>query len=153
VVLVGASGSGKSTWAAQHFGTGQVLSSDAFRELVAGDAADQSATGEAFRVLHAVARARLARGLLTVVDATNLTQRARASLLRLARAAGRPAVAVVFEVSEEQCLARNAQRAGRQVPESVVRRQVRQATEARAGLAGEGFTEVRVVGASEPRGR
>jgi protein phosphatase len=149
VLPVGASGCGKSTWAAQRFQSHEVLSSDAFRALVAGDPADQSATADAFRLLHAAARARLRRGLLTVIDATNLTSGARASLLRLARGAGRPAVAVVFDVPLERCLANNARRPDRQVPGSVVRRHVGQLAGARAALADEGFAAIHVVGAPE----
>ena len=48
VVLVGAAGAGKSTFAARWFATGEILSSDAFRERIAGDAADQRATRSAF---------------------------------------------------------------------------------------------------------
>jgi len=121
VLLVGAAGSGKSTWAARHMPPTAVLSSDAFRALVAGDPADQEATPDAFRVLHAVARARLKRGLITVIDATNLTDGARRPLLALAAARGRPVIAVVFAVPLERALAQNAARAGRRVPEAVVR--------------------------------
>jgi protein phosphatase len=145
VVLVGASGSGKSTWAAQLFRADQVLSSDAFRELVSGDAADQSATREAFRLLHAAARARLRRGLLCVIDATNLTSGSRRGLLRLAREAGRPTVAVVFDVPLERCLAQNARRAERRVPEAVVRRHVAQLAEARRTLDAEGFGTILTI--------
>jgi predicted kinase len=153
VLLVGASGCGKSTWAAGRFEPHEVLSSDAFRAVVAGDPADQSATADAFRLLHAAARARLRRGLLTVIDATNLTTSARGSLLRLARAAGRPAVAVVFDVPLERCLANNARRPDRQVPEAVVRRHVGQLARTRAALVDEGYAAIHVVGAPdvEPR--
>ena len=77
VVLVGAAGSGKSTFAARHFAPDEVLSSDAFRALIAGDPADQSATRAAFSALHRALARRLAQGRLTVVDATSV-QRARA---------------------------------------------------------------------------
>jgi predicted kinase len=145
VLLVGPSGAGKSTWAARTLPAGAVLSSDAFRELVAGDAADQSATADAFRVLHAVARARLRRGLLTAVDATNLSERARRTLLRLASAAGRPAVAVAFDVPLDRCLARNAARAERRVPDEVVRRHHREMQAALARLPKEGYDHVLVL--------
>jgi protein phosphatase len=149
VLLVGASGCGKTTWAARHFRPDEVLSSDGFRALVAGDAADQSATTEAFRLLHAATRARLRLFLLTVIDATNVTAGARATLLSIAREAGRPAVAIVFDVPLERCLAQNARRPGRQVPEAVVRRHVRQSAQARAALPGEGYSAIHVLGAFE----
>src|SRR5436305_8752321 len=85
VVLVGVSGSGKSTFAAKHFRATEVLSSDAFRAMVADDANDQTVTREAFGALHAIAGTRLALGRLTVVDATNVQADARTSLVRLAR--------------------------------------------------------------------
>jgi predicted kinase len=87
VALVGISGSGKSTFAAKHFAPTQVLSSDYFRGLVADDENDQSASADAFDVLHYVAGKRLAAGRLTVVDATNLQPHAREGP-RARRAAG-----------------------------------------------------------------
>ena len=93
VVLMGAAGVGKSTFASRHFGAEEILSSDAYRGLVSGDPTDQRATGPAFAALHRALRERLRAGRLTVVDATNVTVRARAALLREAKGAGVPAVA------------------------------------------------------------
>lgn len=149
VLLVGISGSGKSTWAARRFARHEILSSDDFRALVSGDAADQSASADAFRLLHLAARARLRRGLRTVVDATNLTAHARRQLLTAARAAGRPALALVFDVPLERCLAQNDRRAGRRVPEPVIREQHRQLQAARRVLGEEGFAAVATITASE----
>jgi predicted kinase len=112
---------------------------------VAGDAADQSATADAFKVLHAVARARLRRGLRTVVDATNLTEGARRSLLRLARVTGRPAVAVAFDLPLERCLAYNAARPDRRVPEEIVRRHHREMRGALRRLPDEGYDRLIVL--------
>ena len=95
--------------------------------------------------LHSVAKARLRRGLRTVVDATNLTERARRSLLRLAESAGRPAVAVAFDVSLERCLTQNAARPDRRVPEEVVRRHHREMTAALRRLPQEGYAAVHVL--------
>ena len=147
VVLVGAAGSGKSTFAGRHFAPDEVLSSDAFRERIAGDAADQRATGAAFSRLHRALRRRLAKGQLTVVDATSVTARDRAPLLHAARASGVPAMAVVMDLPQGVVLARNAHRNGRSVPEAAVRRQLdRLATSLRPpGLAAEGFAFVTVL--------
>ncbi len=145
VVLVGVSGSGKSTFAAARFRPTEILSSDSFRAMVADDEADQGATRAAFELLHLAARRRLERGRRTVIDATNLTRSARSSLIAVARATHRPAIAIVLDPPLEVCLERNAARSGRTVEASVVRRQheaLRRALVAEDELAGEGFTSV-----------
>jgi protein phosphatase len=144
VLLVGPAGSGKSTFAAAHFASSELLSSDAFRFMVSGDASDQDATTDAFRVLHAVARARLRRGLRCVVDATNLSRGGRRGLLSVAARAGRPAIAVLFDIPLEVGLARNDSRV-RQVPEDVVRRHHGEMPLVRAQLSGEGYAAILVV--------
>ncbi|MEG4811864.1 AAA family ATPase, partial [Microcoleus sp. F8-D1] len=72
VVLIGASGSGKSTFARQHFLPTEIISSDYCRGLVSDDENNQAATADAFEVLHLIAAKRLAAGKLTVIDATNV---------------------------------------------------------------------------------
>jgi protein phosphatase len=122
VMLLGAAGSGKSTFAARHFKADEVLSSDAYRAAIAGDPADQAASGAAFAALHASLERRLRDGRLTVVDATNLTRDARRAILRRAAEARIPAFAVVLDLAPGIVLARNAARHDRVVPEDVVRR-------------------------------
>ena len=145
IVLVGASGSGKSTLAARLFASAEVLSSDAFRAVVAGDEADQSASADAFALLHTALAARLERGQLTVVDATNVEEWGRRQLLDIAARWRRPAVALVLDLPLEVCLARNLARPGRRVPPAAVRRQHRELRASLANLAGEGFAAVDVV--------
>lgn len=152
VVLVGAAGAGKSTFAARHFAPDEVLSSDAFRERIAGDAADQSASGAAFAALHRELTQRLRAGRLTVVDATSVQPRARRPLIRLAAQARVPAVAVVLDLAPAVVLSRNAARPGRVVPHDAVRRQMAGlARSLRTGaLEREGFA--RVVRLTDPGG-
>ena len=83
VVLIGPSGCGKSTFARKHFKPTEVLSSDFCRGLISDDENDQSATKDAFETLHFIARKRLARGLLTVVDATTFQPEARKPLVEI----------------------------------------------------------------------
>lgn len=85
VVLIGVSGSGKSTFARMHFKPTEVLSSDYCRGLVSDDENSQAATPDAFEVLHFIARKRLAAGKLTVVDATNVQAESRMSAIGLGR--------------------------------------------------------------------
>jgi protein phosphatase len=142
VVLIGASGSGKSTFAAKHFKSTEVLSSDYCRGLVSDDENDQAATQDAFDVLQYIAGKRLAAGRLTVVDATNVQREARASLVRLAREHHCLVVGVVFDVPEELCIERNATRTDRDFGPHVIRNQRRQLRRSRRGLKREGFRQV-----------
>src|SRR6059058_512911 len=85
VVLIGASGSGKSTFARRHFKPTEVLSSDFCRGLVSDDENSMEATNDAFEVLHFIAAKRMTAARLTVVDATNVQPEARKPLIALAR--------------------------------------------------------------------
>jgi polynucleotide kinase-phosphatase len=147
VVLVGASGSGKSTFARRHFAATQVLSSDHYRGVVSDDENDQAATKDAFEVLHFVAGKRLAAGRLTVVDATNVQREARAGLVALARAHDVLPVAIVLDLPEAVCLERNASRADRDFGPHVVRRQRADLRRSLGHLQKEGFRRVHVLSA------
>jgi polynucleotide kinase-phosphatase len=126
VVLVGVSGSGKSHFARRHFRPTQVVSSDYCRAVVSDDENDQSATTDAFDLLHHIVRTRLRRGLLTVVDATNAQPRSRAQLVQLAKDQDVLCVAIVLDVPESVAVARNAVRTDRDLPDHVVPRQRRE---------------------------
>ena len=149
VVLVGASGSGKSTFARRHFRPTQVLSSDFCRGLVADDENDQAATPAAFEVLHHVAGVRLRGGRLTVVDATNVKREDRASLVALAKAHDVLAVAIVLDLPESVCLERNETRPDRDLAAAVVRRQRADLRRGLRGLGREGFRKVHVLDSVE----
>src|SRR4051812_39952218 len=139
VALVGISGSGKSTFAAKHFRPTQVLSSDYFRGLVADDENDQSASGDAFDVLHHVAGKRLSRARLTVVDATNLQTHARAGLVAVAREHDVLPVAVVLDVPESVAWERTEGRADRTFGRQVLDRMSRDLRRSVSRLTREGF--------------
>jgi protein phosphatase len=145
VALVGASGSGKSTFARQHFGRYEVISSDVCRGLVADDENDQAATADAFDVLDYIAGKRLAAGRLTVIDATNVQPDARRQLVELAKAHDVLPVAIVLDLPEDLCIARNADRPERDIGSDVIHRQRDQLRRSLGGLAKEGFREVHVL--------
>lgn len=121
VCLVGASGSGKSTFAARHFAPTEIVSSDVCRGLVSDDPTDQAASSGAFAVLHTIVRERLKLGRLVVVDATNVQPEARAALVAIARENHLFAVAIVFDVPESVCNERNRLRPDRRGGTHVVR--------------------------------
>ncbi|MFF8769276.1 polynucleotide kinase-phosphatase [Kitasatospora sp. NPDC015120] len=145
VVLIGTSGAGKSSFARKHFLPTQVVSSDFCRGLVADDENDQSASAEAFDVLHYIVGKRLAAGRLTVVDATNVQPEARRRLVRLARDHDVLPIAIVLDVPPGVCAERNRSRPDRQLPAHVVPRQHRELRRSLRGLEREGFRKVHVL--------
>jgi protein phosphatase len=149
VVLVGVTGSGKSTFARTHFKPTEVISSDFCRGLVADDENDQSATPAAFELLHYIVGKRLAGGRLTVVDATNVQPEARRELVALAREHDVLPVAIVLDLPEKLCAERNAGRKDRDFGPHVLRRQRDQLRRGRSGLRREGFRAVHVLRSPE----
>ncbi|MGW1914615.1 polynucleotide kinase-phosphatase [Streptomyces sp. NPDC002076] len=146
VVLVGASGSGKSTFARRHFKPTEVISSDFCRGLVSDDENDQSATRDAFDVLHYIAGKRLAAGRRTVVDATSVQQDARRQLIELARTYDVLPIAIVLDMPEEVCAERNAARTDRaDMPRRVIQRHIRELRRSLRHLEREGFRKVHVL--------
>jgi len=142
VVLIGIAASGKSTFAARHFGETEILSSDRLRAVITDDPHAQGATDDAFDLLHRILELRLRRGRLTVVDATNVEGWARAELLGAARRHRRPAVAIVLDVPLEEALRRNLARPMPRPPAAALRRQARWLADSLPELAHEGFASV-----------
>ncbi|MER5887057.1 polynucleotide kinase-phosphatase [Streptomyces sp. NPDC001941] len=150
VVLVGATGSGKSSFARKHFKPTEVVSSDFCRGLVADDENDQSASRDAFDVLHYIVGKRLAAGRLTVVDATNVQQESRKQLVQLARQHDVLPIAIVLDLPEDVCAERNARRPDRaHLPRHVIQRHRRELRRGLKGLEREGFRKVHVLRGTE----
>jgi protein phosphatase len=145
VVLIGPSGSGKSTFARKHFLPTEVISSDYCRGLVSDADNDQSATPDAFEVLHFIAAKRLRAGKLTVIDATNTQPESRQPLVALAKAHDVLPVAIVLNTPEAICRERNATRPDRDFGPHVVLNQIRQLRRSLRGLDREGFRKVFVL--------
>jgi len=145
VVLIGASGSGKSTFARKHFLPTEILSSDACRGLASDDDNDQSATIDAFDILQYIAKKRLTRGRMVVIDATNVQPEARKPLLELAREHYCQTVAIVLNVPERICIDRNRERADRAFGDHVIRNHTRSLRQSIKGLEREGFRHVYVL--------
>lgn len=123
VVLVGPSGAGKSTFAQKHFLPTEVISSDFCRGIISDNENDQSVTKAAFELLGHIVSKRLESGRLTVVDATNVQPEARAQWVELARKYHFLPVAIVLNLSEKICHARNQKRPERSFGPHVVRNQ------------------------------
>ena len=85
MVLIGASGSGKSAWAAAHYRATEVVSSDRLRAVVGSGERDLDASTDAFSLLDQIVAARTRRGLATVIDTLGLDPERRRGYLDQAR--------------------------------------------------------------------
>jgi alkanesulfonate monooxygenase SsuD/methylene tetrahydromethanopterin reductase-like flavin-dependent oxidoreductase (luciferase family)/predicted kinase len=141
IVLVGPSGSGKSSWAAARYRPAEVVSSDQLRGIVGSGENDLDASVDAFALLDQIAAARLRRGLTTVVDTLGFDAARRLAQLEQARRAGLPAVAVLFEAPAAECRRRNRHR-DMPIPAAVLDSQLRRMTEIAGQVAGEGWDVV-----------
>jgi protein phosphatase len=149
VILIGASGSGKSSFAKKHFKPTEILSSDYYRALISDNENDQSVTKEAFEVLHFIAAKRLAAGKLTVIDATNVQTEARKPLLALAREHHVLSAAIVFNLPESLCRERNKQRADRNFGPHVIRQQRGDLRRSLRYIKWEGFRHITIFDSVE----
>ncbi|WP_120006750.1 polynucleotide kinase-phosphatase [Nesterenkonia muleiensis] len=149
ILLVGVSGSGKSTFAAQHFAPTEVISSDWCRGIVSDDQTDQSATPDAYDVLQYIVDTRLRRGLLTVVDATNVQPSARAALIEVGREHDVLIDAVVLEVPDSVAVQRNLERADRNLGPGTVKRQAQDLRRSLKRIKKEGFRRVHLLNGPE----
>jgi protein phosphatase len=139
IVLIGASGAGKSSFAKKHFKSTEVISSDFCRGLICDDENNQAVSKDAFAVVHYIAAKRLAAGKLTVIDATNVQKEDRKHLLELAKEYHCLPVAIALNLPEQLCHDRNQQRPNRNFGVHVVRRQRESMRQSLKHLKREGF--------------
>ncbi|MBY3433541.1 polynucleotide kinase-phosphatase [Rhizobium laguerreae] len=103
VLLVGATGAGKTSLAERLFTPYESVSLDACRALVSGDAEDHSATRDASDVAERIVEARLRRRLLTVVDATNVRHEDRQRWIAVAEKTHSIVTAIVLDPGISFC--------------------------------------------------
>ena len=149
VAMIGATSSGKTTFANQHFLSTEVLSSDFFRGMVSDDENDQDVSADAFDLLYYAAEKRLNRMKTTVIDATNLQKNARKQVIELAHRQNVHSVAIVLNLPEKELVKRNENRADRGYPERVVRKHCSDLRRSIRNLKREGFRFIYVLNSQE----
>ena len=115
VLLVGASGAGKTTFAQRVFGASEIVGS----ELDGRGSLNDRVRAQLARMIGE----RLGQRQLTVVDALNLSSADRGAMLRLAKDHFAEAVAIVLDPDRADCHRNNQARAGVGPDPSVVDKQ------------------------------
>jgi protein phosphatase len=142
VVLIGASSSGKSTFARKFFKPTEIVSSDHCRAMISDDENSLEASSDAFDVARFITAKRLKAGLLTVIDATNVQEAGRKDWVRLAREYHVLPTAIVLNIPEKVLATRNAARADRDLGKHVIPQQVSQLRRSQRHLKLEGFRNI-----------
>ncbi|MBD3346583.1 MAG: AAA family ATPase [Chitinivibrionales bacterium] len=149
VALVGAAGSGKSTFAENYFLSTEIVSSDGCRAMVCDNPDNQEVSKDAFELLYHIIHKRLKNRRTTVIDATNVARRIRRHILGIAGRYGvENVIAVVFDVPRNVCVERNRKRT-RRVETDVISRQIRRLHATLDGITGEGFSQVYILYSTE----
>ena len=124
IMMIGISGSGKSTIANSLKGF-KVVSSDAIREELYGDASDQRNPEIVFQIAHKRICEYLEIGMDVVFDATNLQKKYRKELLEKVSAISDVQKDCWFvDTSVEDCIKLQSTRE-RKVPKEVIRKQAK----------------------------
>jgi len=126
VLPVAVPGSGKTTLLKQVHVPGWRHGPDDVRRTMFGDVSIQGHGDLVHTAAQAMLRCRLADGLPSAYDATNVTPKTRKVLVDLARWYGYTVVALVSEVPQELALLRNRLRTEGVVPEHVIERMWKQ---------------------------
>jgi protein phosphatase len=142
VVLIGATGAGKSTFARRHFKPTEIISSDYARGLISDDENDQAISADAFELVGAIAEKRLKHRRLAVIDATNVRAPDRKRWVELARRWHALPAAIVLDVDLDDCIAHNKGRPDRQFGPGVPQRMIGEIRRSLRGLEREGFRQV-----------
>ena len=142
IVLIGSTGSGKSTFAARHFLPTEIVSSDRCSGLVSDDETNQDVSADAFELMRDIIGKRLKHRKLAVVDATNVRAADRKAWIELARKWHALPVAIVLDPGVDVCVARNANRPDRPFGAGVAQRMTSEIRKGLGGLQREGFRQV-----------
>jgi protein phosphatase len=142
VVLIGATGSGKSSFAQKHFKATEIVSSDACRGMVSDDENNQAASADAFALARYITGLRLKNGLVTVIDATNVQEEARKDWIKLAKEYHCLPVAIILNMPEKVCAQRNALRPDRNFGAHVIPQHISQLKRSFKKLKYEGFRHI-----------
>lgn len=144
LVLCGAAGAGKSTFAAQRFPATSIVSSDRCRGLVCDDENDQTVNRDAFDLFYYILQKRMKLGRFCVADSAALKPDARRNLRALSRRFGYYGCLLIFTTPPEVCIQRDSQRT-RRVGESVVHYHAGLLPQAMQDAPNEGWEMIRLL--------
>ena len=143
IMLVGLPGSGKSTWIKENkyiYNIDIIHSSDNIREEL-GDINDQSKNTEVFNILHYRIKRDLEKELNVCMDATNISRKHRADILRKISYINCDKICIIMATKYVDCIF-NDQKRNRKVGEEVITRMM---SNFEIPFKEEGWTEIKII--------
>lgn len=142
-VMIGISGSGKSTYAngLKTSLKADLVETDAIREELTGDASDQSQNYKVFQVAKKRVNDLLSQGKNAIIDATSVSVRDRKDWIQIGKDNNAEVRAYFIDTPIDVCKSQNRKRQ-RRVPDEVIDRQ---ASRLESPTKAEGFDTVTVV--------
>lgn len=142
-VMIGISGSGKSTYAngLKTSLKAELVETDAIREELTGDSSDQSQNYKVFQVAKKRVNDLLSQGKNAIIDATSVSVRDRKDWIQIGRDNNAEVRAYFIDTPIDVCKSQNIKRQ-RKVPDEVIDRQ---ASRLESPTKAEGFDNVTVV--------
>lgn len=142
-VMVGISGSGKSTYASglKTSLTAQLVETDAIRQEITGNAEDQTQNSRVFDIAKKRVNDYLAQGKNTIIDATSLSIRDRKDWIEIGKKNNAEIRAYFIDTPIDVCKYQNDRRQ-RKVPTWVIDKQ---ASKLHAPTKNEGFDSVTII--------
>jgi predicted kinase len=120
VFVIGVPGSGKSTFAREHFPSDAIISTDRIRGELSNNEANQLVSENAFKLAAQAVEERLKRGEIVVLDAQNLSRNNRAQFVEIAKRYGSKVQGIFLDTSIAESIKRDEGR-GRKVGSSYIR--------------------------------
>lgn len=142
VLLVGLPGSGKSTFAINHFPLDSIVSTDRIRQELSNNPRNQLVSNQAFIMANGVVRERLKHGEIVVVDAQNIKVDKLDSFFKSAEEAGSRVEAIFLNVGVEESIVRDQARKKKVVGARYIKRQRTDFAMARRALERSGHVDV-----------
>ena len=142
VVLLGAAGSGKTTFARRHFQEEEILSREKFQRMVSGNDRSPKAIQDASETLEYIIQKRLQNKLLTVVDGAHVSEATRKAFRILAKKNHVALVGIWLDLPREIISERNASRGDKAISSGHLSKQLAELAQSEHRFKTEGFNTV-----------
>lgn len=123
IILVGVSGSGKSTFSHKNFPSSMIVSTDECRRMICGSHLNQRISDDAFDLFYTIIDKKLKNGYPAVADSTALKPKYRQRLLQIAKKYNYNSIILLFDIPLEVSISQDKKRGRTAVGKDIITKQ------------------------------